>query len=940
MAGLLSELFGRAPADTGAGIVEVPGERETTDSRPDRVVHRRRKGDKHRPVTLREKQGLYDRPDSFTDLLPWVECDDERGVFVLEDGRSCGVLFELAPIATEARSKQFLQETCDRLRGVLTQAVPELDDGPWVFQFYAQYEPAVGFQSDLEAYYNSEGAADTEYTTHFKKLMRDHLQAISRPEGLFDDASGAGGRWRGRILRIRTVLYRQQPGRPTGKAVHAAIQAAEEAHETANKLEEAFVSIGVRARRGNSKSLYRWMIPWLNPRPSCADGDPWKLLDIAPCPESDAMPTGRDLAELMTISMPRSDQKSGTWRFDGVHHRVITIQGQRTPPVVGHLTGERRVGNNMASMLDRMPEGTIIAMTLIIKPQDVVNNQISIIAKASAAGGYEAEAAAEEADDAKRQMARGEKLYPVNLAFYVRGDSTRALTQRTNQVEALLVANGMTPIAQEVDLLAMDAWVRNLPMNFDVDFDKRFARRSRLTYSAQIAALAPLYGRDTGTGHPGFTFFNRGGEPVTMDPLNSSDRKQNGHLLLLGPTGAGKSAMLVYLMMQMMAIYRPRLFIIEAGNSFGLLGQHFAAHGLGVNQVSITAKTHVSLPPFADAIKVYHEERSLLFGDTNEPLPEDDEGEERDALGEMELAARILITGGKKREDDRLTRADHLTIRKAILLAAEQVIASGGDQVITMDVVNALRGFSRDTERPEAVRNRASEMADGLEINCSGLAGRLFNRRGDLWPETDVTILDLGILAREGNEDKLVPAYVGVMNTINALVERHQHDKRPTIVVTDEGHIITTNPLLAPYVVKITKMWRKLGTWFWIGTQNLEDFPDSSKKMLNMIEWWLCLVMPKEEIEQLARFKDLNDEQVAMLLSARKEPGKYVEGVAMAGELNILFRSVVPALCLALAQTEKHEKAARAQIMKKTGCTEIQAAVEIARIIDAGRGVV
>jgi len=71
----------------------------------------------------------------------------------------------------------------------------------------------------------------------------------------------------------------------------------------------------------------------------------------------------------------------------------------------------------------------------------------------------------------------------------------------------------------------------------------------------------------------------------------------------------------------------------------------------------------------------------------------------------------------------------------------------------------------------------------------------------------------------------------------------------------------TTNPLLARYVVKITKMWRKLGAWFWIATQNLEDFPDASRKMFNMMEWWLFLVMPKEEVEQIARFKDLTDVQ-------------------------------------------------------------------------------
>ena len=176
-----------------------------------------------------------------------------------------------------------------------------------------------------------------------------------------------------------------------------------------------------------------------------------------------------------------------------------------------------------------------------------------------------------------------------------------------------------------------------------------------------------------------------------------------------------------------------------------------------------------------------------------------------------------------------------------------------------------------------------------------------------------------------------------MMSHINDLVERHQHDDRPTLVVTDEGHIITTNPLLARYVVKITKMWRKLGAWFWIATQNLEDFPDASRKMLNMMEWWLCLVMPKEEVEQIARFKDLNDEQRNLLLSARKEPGKYVEGVVLADKVEALFRNVPPALSLALAMTEKHEKAERAAIMREKGCSELEAVYEMARRIENSR---
>ncbi|MEQ8496868.1 MAG: conjugative transfer ATPase, partial [Gammaproteobacteria bacterium] len=88
----------------------------------------------------------------------------------------------------------------------------------------------------------------------------------------------------------------------------------------------------------------------------------------------------------------------------------------------------------------------------------------------------------------------------------------------------------------------------------------------------------------------------------------------------------------------------------------------------------------------------------------------------------------------------------------------------------------------------------------------------------------------------------------------------------------------------------------------------------------------------------IARFKDLNEEQRSLLLSARKEPGKYVEGVVLADNLEALFRSVPPPLSLALAMTEKHEKAERAEIMRERGCTELEAVHVVAERIAARRG--
>ena len=830
----------------------------------------------------------------------------------------------------------------DAIQTAINEAIPERDDAPWVLQIYVQDEPRLTQFNESLASYPSATVRESDYSQHYQSVMSKHLQAISRPGGLFDDTTVTGSRWQGQQRRIRVVLYRRLKN--NGK-MPPAVEMEEALNDVATKWIASLASAGINAQRANGQAFYQWLLSWFNPNPPLADGNPESLLQLAPYPGDDNLPFGYDFAEQLTLSMPHSDEASSSWIFDKLPHTVVTVQSLRRAPDIGHFTAERQAGDQVYSLFDRLPEHTIMAITLTLKPQDTTRNHIAQIKRAAVGDSAEASITREDAEHVEREMAQGNKLYPVSMAFYVRGDNQKALRNNLNRLHALLLPNGLQPIAQEADLLSLDSYIRNLPMAYDADLDKS-RRRSRLIFSRHIANLVPFYGRSRGTGHPGLVFYNRGAEPLVFDPLHRDDRKKNAHMLILGPTGAGKSALLVYLLQQMMARHRPRIFIIEAGASFSLLGQHFAHHGLSVNQITLNPNVDVSLPPFADALRLLDRRHAFNPLDVDEStmeetLDEDDEMDEegggRDILGEMEIAARIMITGGDEREDARLTRADRLLIRNAIFLAAKTVKETSRPQVITQDVVNAFQTIATNRELPEHRRNRALEMGDGMALFCSGLAGHFFNRPGQSWPEADVTILEMGMLAREGYEDQLTVAYLSMMSHINDLVERHQHDDRPTLVVTDEGHIITTNPLLARYVVKITKMWRKLGAWFWIATQNLEDFPDASRKMLNMMEWWLCLVMPKEEVEQIARFKDLNDEQRNLLLSARKEPGKYVEGVVLADKVEALFRNVPPALSLALAMTEKHEKAERAAIMREKNCSELEAVYEIARRIEQSR---
>ncbi|MCP5055822.1 MAG: conjugative transfer ATPase, partial [bacterium] len=608
---------------------------------------------------------------------------------------------------------------------------------------------------------------------------------------------------------------------------------------------------------------------------------------------------------------------------------AITVQGLRRVPDIGTLTAERPLGDNKVyALFDKMPPGTVMALTLICRPQDQLSKHVQDVKKASIGDGADAVLARENCTEVGLEMSRGDPLIPVCFNIYVRAEDEKTLRRTVNRVESLLLQNGLQTVGRANDLLPGDAWVRNLPMNYDPTLD-RANRRSRLMFASHIARMLPLYGRSRGTGKPGVLFFNRGGNPVTFDPI--AERKMNAFLLLLGPPGAGKSATLVCLLLQVLAVTRPRIYIIEAGNSLGLTCDYLESQGLSVHEAVMKPGSDVSLPPFAGALSLLDQEVEVDatldedvddYAHAAEDTP-DNKNEKRDLLGEMEIQARIMITGGEALEEAKMSRADRRMIRVAILDAAHTVRARGDEQVLTEDVAKALHRIGEDTAFDERRRERARDMGDGMLLFCDGLAGHFFNRPGTHWPDVDVTHLEMGILAHEGYEDQLSVAYTALMNQINSVVEARQHEARHTIVITDEGHVITTNPLLAPYVVKITKMWRKYGAWYWIATQNFEDFPATAKRMLNMIEWWLCLAMPKEEIDQITKFRALTDEQRSMLLSARKQPGKYTEGVVMNTDMATLFRNVPPGLALALAQTEKDEKAARAAIMRETGCTEV-----------------
>ena len=157
-------------------------------------------------------------------------------------------------------------------------------------------------------------------------------------------------------------------------------------------------------------------------------------------------------------------------------------------------------------------------------------------------------------------------------------------------------------------------------------------------------------------------------------------------------------------------------------------------------------------------------------------------------MGEMEIIATLMITGGEEEEAKKLTRADRRMIRDAILNGAKQARREKRT-TMTDDVADGFDMIANnETKYPEHRRTRAFEMGESLRMFCDGFEGEVFNQPGEAWPDTDVTIVDLATFAREGYNAQLAIAYTSIMMRINNLAEKHQHDERPIVMLTDEGH--------------------------------------------------------------------------------------------------------------------------------------------------------
>ncbi|SDH81653.1 conjugative transfer ATPase, PFL_4706 family [Vibrio xiamenensis] len=969
-----------------------------------------------KPATNGEHAALFQNNDlSIGSYMPYLDFDPETNVFIFDDCMNCAVVFDVKPIPSEGRSVEFMNNKGEAIERALASTFDERDqeEGEWVLQQFRWKDSDLASWADEAYMYADQYARECEASdTIINGILRKNFEAMSKEGGLFEDSTVTLQPFQGGIERTKIVFYRKLKGKELRK--RGAEKNKLELVRKAKALKDNLKSSGIELLENDDFDFFNWLVKLFNDKPEGQSAK--EFFDSITPKRNDEGELPLDIPASIFLNKPKYNAKTNTYQIGKTHHKLVRTSSVNGGLSVGQLTGELSNGASSTCFTDSMPSGTMMCITSVFCSKDYIRNIMGAKSMVSQSSIGSENATMRESLEYHEAFLSEKTVRPTmsSLSFYVRANDLETLDDRVDTVNSALLRSNITPIVEKdyFDPLSSNAFIYHLPMCFDATVPR--AKQCLIPmYLHDMVNLSVFYGREVGTGNPLLIMFNRSGSVLTNDFFRKSDRQANAHMLVTGSTGAGKSATLVYLTLLLVAIKRPRLYIIEAGGSFRLIAEFLRHHGLSMNNVTLKPSNPAkgefcpSMAPFsdlpllvedgkitlsdeeqrianhnrqADAQKIVFDglvsdddlqaannfefttstnildafkqevsdelEKSRLAAalDKVRDTDTDDEDEQKDRLGEMELLAFMMATGGEEAEVAQYNQADRRYLRKALLNVGKKGYINNEFPNVqsVADELFEIAADKSNTRLLEDGRIRLNKMAAALELYTEGFEGELLNSTpsGEVFPDVDVTIIDLATLAKPGNETLLAIVYVALLQRLNGLAEKYQMSGRLLIKITDESHLVTTNNLIILYIVKVVKLWRKLNGFAWFATQNLKDFPAEAEKMLEMIEWVMMLLPTPKALKELQQYKTLTEEQELMAQSAKKQEKSYTEGCLFGSNFNALFRVIQPSECLAMAGTDGEEKEEMAILSKRYKTTELWHAAFIKAVqLDRIRGI-
>lgn len=356
----------------------------------------------------------------------------------------------------------------------------------------------------------------------------------------------------------------------------------------------------------------------------------------------------------------------------------------------------------------------------------------------------------------------------LTTTITVTDEDRSAVEEKVRTVERIVNGLGFTTIRESVN--AVEAWLSSLPGHVYANV------RQPLVHTLNLAHLTPLSSVWAGPARNG----HLGGPPLLYastagsTPFRLSTHVGDvGHMLVVGPTGAGKSVLLALIALQFRRYPRSQVYIFDKGFSAraAVLAMGGAHHALGLG---------------ADA------------GDTLafQPLRNIDDPTERSWAAEW-IAA--------------LLAHEKVTVTPEVKEAIWSALASLASAPMEERTLTGL-----------ALLLQSNPLRTALgAYTLDGPYGRLLDAAEQQFAFADVQCFETEALMGQAGVVAPVLTYL-----FHRLEERF--DGRPTLLILDEAWIFLDHPLFAARIREWLKVLRKKNVAVLFATQSLADIASSS----------------------------------------------------------------------------------------------------------------
>ncbi len=531
--------------------------------------------------------------------------------------------------------------------------------------------------------------------------------------------------------------------------------------------------------------------------------------------------------------------------LDSFEHRLITL---KTLPEITFA--------GMLSNFLRMPFHYELILSVEVPPQASEMAKLNqkrrmahslAITQGNKVSDLESETKLNSTEELIRELLNsGQRIYAVQMGLVLKApigvEGTKILNRQVREVLARFRSlNGAEGLEESVG-----AWkitkgsLPAAPLRFE---------RARKMKTNNLADFLPVYGPEEGDRDPSVIFKNRLGGVLSFDPFDAG--LSNFNSLVTGASGAGKSVLSNYILMQE-AARKLRVFIIDIGGSYRKLTE-----ALGGQYLDVDLSDKYRINPFH----------------LRDPKQEPSAQKIKSLLAVLEC---MMTDEGSAR----LTKLDRALLEKTLVdLYAEKRVQAK---------VPTLSDLSRYLEKSgEGSLRSFAKLLYGWTGDRS--YGRILDGHGSLRTDAPICTFDLKGLSNYPDLQSVM-----ILILTDFILSQIEGDRLfRNRIILDEAWQSLKIPAAANFMEYCVRTARKMGlgsgiTFITQGVEEIVTSPIGSAIIGNTATKFVMLQRGDSDI--LRDTLKLNDQELALIYSLEQRKGHFSEGFMIKGDKRQVVR--------------------------------------------------